>query len=140
MYFFVFLISLLICSSRAVRLPMTPPKMNWNVGISQTALVDSTPIVESSHVIQSHRLHEGFLASMLAWSSWIIRTGVIGGLICVIPLPKSITDPMKLGVLTVIIACLVLESGFQSTSRSIDRVVGGASALASAQVLHLDVD
>ena len=52
------------------------------------------------------------------WGNWIIKTGAIGSIIGLLPMPNSITFPMRLGVLTVIMAALVIESGTDKTSKS----------------------
>jgi len=53
------------------------------------------------------------------WASWMVKTSAIGGIICILPMPATVTFPMRLGVLTVIMVSLVVESGTDKTSKGI---------------------
>lgn len=44
-------------------------------------------------------------------SQWVVKTSYIGGIICLIPLPASVTFPMKMAILALIMSSLVVESG-----------------------------
>ena len=61
------------------------------------------------------------------WGTWVLKTGAIGGIICLIPMPGTVTFPMRLGVLTIIMATLIVESGTDKTSKSISDVGKGIS-------------
>jgi len=51
---------------------------------------------------------------------WIIKTSVIGGLICLLPTPISFE--MKIGVLAIVMGSLIIQSGSEATSKSIVKV------------------
>jgi len=51
------------------------------------------------------------------WGVWIIKTTAIGGMICLIPTPISFD--MKIGVLSIIVAALIVQSGSEKTAEAI---------------------
>lgn len=58
---------------------------------------------------------------------WVLVTTSMGGLIYLLPLPASVTLPMRMAALTLLTASLVIKSGSRTVAKSI---VTGADSIA----------
>ena len=80
--------------------------------------IPSIPIV-ASNVDEVGRSFVSTSEDANVWGSWMVKTSAIGGIICILPMPATITFPMRLGALTIIMVSLIVESGTDKTSKSI---------------------
>lgn len=65
--------------------------------------------------------------------NWMVKTSIIGGIIWLVPMPSSMSSPMRLGTLTIIMASLILQDGSINVGNGIKtagkEVGGGLSSV-----------